>query len=286
MPDPAPLTLGWATDLAVLRLGGSEVTDHGDHLVVRTPQNPDFYWGNFLLARDAERANDVEHCLGLFRSAFPGATHVAIGLLGRADPTAWGPAGVEIGTEDVLVATSPPQVERPAGYQIAQFHDDASWAQAADFIVAQTLADLGFPASGMTPAQRDHVGVLTSFERRRVATRRALADSGRAAFFGAFADGQLVSDLGIVLLDPDPGGGLPPDPQLAGTARYQTIRTHPAHRRRGLASALIAHAARWAQQRGALRFVLVADAGTAAAKLYRGLGFQPAAWSNNVYRPG
>ena len=42
-------SLGYRTDLALLRLGGSTIEDGGDHLVVRSPYNPTFYWGNFLL---------------------------------------------------------------------------------------------------------------------------------------------------------------------------------------------------------------------------------------------
>ena len=42
-------SLGYRTDLALLRLGGSTIEDRGDHLVVRSPYNPTFYWGNFLL---------------------------------------------------------------------------------------------------------------------------------------------------------------------------------------------------------------------------------------------
>lgn len=34
-------SLGYRTDLAILALEGSQVTDRGDHLVIRTPGNPD-----------------------------------------------------------------------------------------------------------------------------------------------------------------------------------------------------------------------------------------------------
>src|SRR5258708_28834018 len=45
-------SLGYRTDLAILALEGSQVTDQGDHLVIRTAGNPDYWWGNFLLLRD------------------------------------------------------------------------------------------------------------------------------------------------------------------------------------------------------------------------------------------
>ena len=43
---------GWATDLAILELCGSVVEDRTDHLLVRTPGNPGFHWGNCLFVTD------------------------------------------------------------------------------------------------------------------------------------------------------------------------------------------------------------------------------------------
>ena len=42
-------SLGLQTDLALLERSGSTIEDCGDHLVVRTPDNPLHWWGNFLL---------------------------------------------------------------------------------------------------------------------------------------------------------------------------------------------------------------------------------------------
>lgn len=41
-------SLGYRTDLLFPRFDG-EVIDRGDYTVIRTPSNPTFYWGNFLL---------------------------------------------------------------------------------------------------------------------------------------------------------------------------------------------------------------------------------------------
>lgn len=41
-------SLGYRTDLIFPAFDG-QITDRGDYLVVRTPSNPTFYWGNFLL---------------------------------------------------------------------------------------------------------------------------------------------------------------------------------------------------------------------------------------------
>ena len=42
-------SLGFRTDLALRALEGAEITDCGDYTVVRSPDNPTFWWGNFLL---------------------------------------------------------------------------------------------------------------------------------------------------------------------------------------------------------------------------------------------
>ena len=41
-------SLGYQTDLIFPAFEG-EIADRGDYVVVRTPSNPTFYWGNFLL---------------------------------------------------------------------------------------------------------------------------------------------------------------------------------------------------------------------------------------------
>ena len=67
-------SLGYRTDLALLRLGGSTIEDRGDHLVVRSPYNPTFYWGNFLLLdRVPDGAEATQQWLDRFAQEFPGA---------------------------------------------------------------------------------------------------------------------------------------------------------------------------------------------------------------------
>jgi hypothetical protein len=57
---------------------GSTVDERDGYLVVRTPENPSFYWGNFLLLREPPQA--VEPWLTRFEVEFPEARHRAFGL--------------------------------------------------------------------------------------------------------------------------------------------------------------------------------------------------------------
>ena len=77
------LSLGWRTDLIFARFDG-EVVDRGHHLCVRTPGNPTFWWGNFLLFRHAPGAGDLDRWMALFdeeiASRQPASRHRAFGI--------------------------------------------------------------------------------------------------------------------------------------------------------------------------------------------------------------
>jgi alkylation response protein AidB-like acyl-CoA dehydrogenase len=75
-------SLGFATHLMVKQLEGSSVRDEGDHIIVRTPAIPDYYWANFVLA--GADLGDHERWLAAFAREFPAAPHAAIGLDGAA----------------------------------------------------------------------------------------------------------------------------------------------------------------------------------------------------------
>ena len=53
LPSLPPST---ATDLAIDQLVGTQVTDAGDHLVVRSPGRPGYHWGNFLQVTGGDHA--------------------------------------------------------------------------------------------------------------------------------------------------------------------------------------------------------------------------------------
>ena len=65
------LPLGWRTDLDVLTRSGSTITSGDGHLIVRTPANPGYYWGNFLCVTDPGLARRPQECLALMSRAFP-----------------------------------------------------------------------------------------------------------------------------------------------------------------------------------------------------------------------
>jgi GNAT superfamily N-acetyltransferase len=253
-----PLPPGWATDLAVLELSGSTVEQSPDHLVVRTPDNPGYHWGHVVFVTDPDAVGDAGRWTAVFRAAFPAADWLAVGLVRRPDDDrAWRALGLEVEVDEVLTtSTVPATPPRPEGCTVRRL-------EGQDWAASVTRALAGDEGAGDRAAYE-------AFVRRRSATRQDLVRSGAAAFFGAFVDGRLVSELGVV--------------RCGSTARYQSVSTDPAHRRQGLAAHLLGVAGQWAAERGCRRWVIVTEATNPAGRVYRRAGFAPDVGNAQVYR--
>jgi len=240
-------SLGYRTDLAILELEGSQVTDRGDHFVISTPGNPAYWWGNFLLLRDLKPGSG-SGWLARFAAAFPGARHIALGLdetdAGTIDPGEL--TGMTMEQNAVLTATSvhaPPHLNSEAAFRALE--GDADWRQSLKLATAVHAGEPGGDA-----------GFLTA----RLAARRALTEAGHGAWYGAFLDGTLVSHLGLIT-------------DTSGLARYQSVETHPAARHRGLAGTLVWHASATALTGDTSTLVMVADPEDVAIRVYCSVGF-------------
>jgi GNAT superfamily N-acetyltransferase len=252
------LGVGWATDVAVLELSGSVVEDRGDHLIIRTPLNPTFHWGNCILVTDPAAVDDAQRWVRVFGSVFPSASWIAIGLTQMpSDTEAW--TGHELELDEVLTsATLPRQTPLAEGYRVRRLAGD-DWEQAVALdIVENERTETWDPAA------------YERFARARTRARRSVCDRSLAAYFGAFADGRLAASLGIVC--------------CRTTARYQDVLTDARHRRRGLASHLLGVAARWAATQGCNRWVIVTEAANPAARVYRNVGLELDSANVQAYR--
>ncbi|MGW3661060.1 GNAT family N-acetyltransferase [Streptomyces sp. NPDC005151] len=259
------ISLGFRTDLMLRTLAGSAITDHGTHLVVQTPANPGFWWGNFVLFKAPPRNCDARSWSTIFSGEFPQAAHLALGVDGTDGDT--GDAGVlaEIGVtaevNSVLTAARllPPS-EPDIATAIRPLTSNDDWAQATR---------LSISCNGHVAMTAEH----QQFLERKVAGHRRLCDAGRGAWFGAFVEGRMRVGAGLF----SDGSGL---------ARFQDVETHPSYRRRGLASSLVHQAGHWGlHQLGAHTLVIVADPGYHAIRLYRALGFADAEHQVQLSRP-
>jgi GNAT superfamily N-acetyltransferase len=240
----------WETELAIHRASGAVVSERADHLVIRTPDNPRYHWGNFVLVSDAGLASDPDRCLALFADAVPGADWVAIGLVDPpSDPRVWEQRGLEVDVLEALIGPPPVLQPVPAGYQTRAF-SSADWAADLDRAIAANRRSGEYDDAAHT-----------AFIQAQSRQRQELVRTGHAAWFGAFFEGALVSDAGIVI--------------SGNRARYQDVETDADHRGKGLAARVISEAGAWAAERGCQELVIVTEADNPAGRLYRRLGFQP-----------
>jgi ribosomal protein S18 acetylase RimI-like enzyme len=246
-------SLGYQTDLALLRLGGSLVEDLGDHLVVRSPHNPSHWWGNFLLLAHVPPPGLCQWWLDRFAAEFPATGHVALGFDGRAGTVAdlaWFAAhGYQVPASTVMTAT---EVHEPASPNTDAVYralrSDEDWNQSVELRVRcedRPSEAQGYRAYATTKAQ----------------TNRQIVEAGHGAWFGAFINSRLIAQMGLV----SAGGGL---------ARFQEVETDPDYRRRGLAGSLVHHASTYGfGGLGAHTLVMVADPNYFAIDLYGSVGF-------------
>lgn len=261
-------SLGFRTDLRLLEMTGSEIEDRGTHLVIRTPSNPTYFWGNFLLLKQPPFPGGEREVIGAFHTEFPEAEHVSIGIDGSEDQTdqlqAFVEAGMEVDIGTVLTASAL-VAPRPVadGVVLRALESDEDWEGRAR--LAQHLW-----------AKTDEETFMT-YARGKNEQERALVAKGVGQRFGAFVDDELVSTAAVFVTH-------------AGLARYQTVETHPEHRKQGLAAAVVFAVGEHALTAYKLEtLVIAADTDGDAIRLYRALGFtdverhctlerRPAAW--------
>src|SRR5258707_4998887 len=130
-------SLGFRTDLALRVLEGAEITDRGDYTVVRSPDNPTFWWGNFLLLAGWPEPGTGDGWLARFAAEFPQAEHLALGVDAGHEPAQVPPeflaAGLEFERATVLscAAVQPPPRQNTEA-EIRRLESDDDWEQSRD----------------------------------------------------------------------------------------------------------------------------------------------------------
>ncbi|MEV6413726.1 GNAT family N-acetyltransferase [Kribbella sp. NPDC051718] len=256
--------LGYRTDLMLLELSGSELTDQGEYVVVRTPANPGFWWGNYLLFRTPFAPGDLAKRQEIFKGEFPDAEHLALGVdttdgtVGSVEEIT--AAGFKLDPSTVMSATAVRPPARPnTTSQFRTLSTDDDWEQ-----------QVGLSLTAATMEVDDDYRV---FNRRRVEAERALSAAGHGTWFGAFDGDRLQASLGLATDGSD-------------VARFQNVQTHPDDRGQGLASTLVHQASRYGfDELGAHTLVMVADPEYLAIRIYRSLGFSDNEVQVQVFRP-
>ncbi len=245
-------SLGLRTDLMLIRWDG--VVDTVDGAIrARTPSNPNYYFGNFLVFPDAPGPGDAAAWVAAFHRAFaddPRIRHVCL-RWDRPDGARGDLAGLDdfMIEEAVVLATSsprpPPRVHD--GAILRRIESDADWAAVTALQITTMAAEWGPTAE--------------AFARDQVARNRRFVAAGRGAWFGAFVGIALAADLGVFIDD--------------GLGRFQSVETAAAYRRRGLCGTLVHHAARVALSELGAETLVIVGLDDHTSRIYASCGFAP-----------
>lgn len=272
MPSVDRLSLGWRSHLIFPRFD-AEVVERPGYILVRTPHNPTFWWGNCLLFDHAPRDGDAAPWLAAFDAEIaqrqPESRHLAFGVDTRdalVMPPDFGALGLRAYSSTVLTMTRDglrsARRDIGDGYRIRPLRLPDEAGIAAELQVA---ADI----DGHEP-----VGYRV-FRERQMLRYSTLERAGLGHWFGVFAQPgtegndsrreRLVADCGLFRDGFGPGA----------LGRFQYVSTHPEWRRRGLCSALIHAVCRHGfEAMGLASLVILADPDYVAIGLYEALGFQ------------
>ena len=248
-------SLALATELALAATRG-RITDRGDYIVVETPDDPGYYYGNLLLLPAPPQVGEVAYWTRRFAEELggnPAIRHVTFW---------WDGITGETGATGELAAagfTLEPSLVMTAGAVKAADPALPVRALAPDEVLA--TAELAYAIGDR------HDEPYREFLHRRAAWHRRLVERDAARFYGAHDGDALVASLGLVAAGP--------------LARFQDVQTAPAYRKRGLAGALLAAAAAGHRRSSdpstrADPLVILALAGSDAERVYTRVGFHVA----------
>jgi ribosomal protein S18 acetylase RimI-like enzyme len=247
------------TDVFLTAFDG-EVHDRGRYLVLRTPTNPTYHWGNFLLYPDPPTADAFPTWLEDHARELPEHPHVILswdrpeGVTGETD--AFVRAGFEVDDGVVLSATKQGLIRSKRVREeiaVAPLETDAHWEEASRVLT-----------NAFAERRTGSLDDLHAFVVRQLERYRAMQSRGLGQWYGAYVDGAMASTLGLVRVDASELG------------RFQLVGTDPRFANRGACSTLLYEVARRAlEEQGFETLVLAADGGYHAVKVYESVGFRP-----------
>ncbi len=246
-------SLGRKTDLIFSRFEG-QVIDRGDYIVIKTPSNPNFYWGNFIIFSKEPKPGDFKLWKSIFDEEFDsysGINHYTFtwdtdekGVYDEFLKDGFEfDSGVVLTTERLV----PPQYKNDL-IKIRKIESEKSWKEVIELQVK--CADPKF--------LNDH---YREFKEAQFRNYKTMSDAGKGYWFGAYIDEVLVADLGIFF--------------EGEVARYQSVETDPKFRKQGICANLVYQVGQFAFEKlGVKTLVMEADPNYHAARIYESVGFQ------------
>lgn len=233
------------------------VRDLGDCIVVRTPDNHDFWFGNYLLLPAPPEMAEIAGWIARFDDVFadvPAVLHQCLqwsddGCDTKMMRAEFERLGWAFDQTSVLAATKTEAVrEAPEGLDCREIFGEEDWINLVDLQVRTR------PEGFVEKTYR-------AFKSTQAAQYQKLVSEGRGHGYGGFKGGELVAGMGIF--------------HREGISRFQEVCTHPDHRRQGICAALVHYVSGKEQvARAGNKMVILADQGEPAERIYKSLGYR------------
>jgi ribosomal protein S18 acetylase RimI-like enzyme len=249
-------SLGRKTDLIFARFSG-EVIFKENYILIKTPSNPGYHWGNYIIFDRAPKKGDLKEWKKLFDqeySYYKEPHHYSFTWdTDKAEEDSGDYAEfIEEGFEfDSGVVLSTKKLVTPKFYnnelEIKIIETKEQWS---DVYNLQLLcADPKY--------LNDYYEV---FKREQMANYQRMAKANLGNWYGAYLNGKLVGDLGVF--------------SDGEVARYQSVGTHPEFRRKGICATLVYEAGKSTLENSKIEYlVMEADPEYHAARIYESVGF-------------
>ena len=243
-------TLGLITEFAIAS-ADAQIQDNGDHIIVATPDNPDFYFGNFVIFAKPPTLDSISVWENIFSQNFPKAEHKAFAWQGHIttdDSTKLKARGYQIYEHIVLQRNTNPSSTPQTDLTCRPLVSDADWdAAVQNHYEARQLSE---------ELQKKRLRFL----QKLFAKFRRLTLGQSAVWYGAFLQDELIGTLGICACE--------------NLGRFQEVVLKEKFRSQGFGTQFVALAMNDALTRLPIdTFVIVAEAGSVAERVYRKLGF-------------
>ncbi len=258
--------LGYRTD-AIFHLRDGFIEEHADYWSIRTPTNPSFWFGNFILFKQAPGPGDLNRWLQIHDQVF-GKTlnHVTLGW-DEANPGS---------TEEFLAdgfKSSDGMVLSLSEYsgettinpklEVRKLTSESEWKEMTDLQIEIDRDYFKLPQDN---------GV---FRNNQMVALKKMADEGQGDWWGAFDQGELVGGMGLYF-DEDRTIG-----------RFQYVTTRESHRRQRVCTTLLDQVVRHAFATVRPESLVIntgADDDNPALVVYKKFGFREAMLSHALTR--
>ncbi len=241
----------------------SEIVERESYIAIKTPTNPGFHWGNYLIFKKAPVADEISSWKILFAKEFPYYDEIKHYVFAWDELKAPDDPGY-LAHNMILeksVGLQTDSLIRPKHYNnevlIRPLTSPKDWEDADQLQTMTRLETYGFDE-------------YLDFKKAQSLSYQKLIKLGNGMRVGAFKGNQMVAELGIY--------------SEGKLGRYQNVVTHPDFRCQGICATLVYEAGQAILNEGKVKtLVMVADPDYHAARVYESVGFKPVEESYNLY---